>query len=228
MGSTTVGRLIHFFEEVWGVASGVLRLDPEAYRHTLAAPNGLQLALFILILSSFSYTVGQVVVLFANRVNRRHFLSGLAGAALTLIISAFFWSASIWLAVKILLPVPSSLMQTFLMVAISFAPLLFGFMILAPYLGNIIFYMLRIWVFLAIIVGTTATFQASFWQAVWVSTLGWLTLELITRLPFLHIKHISEWLWRVSTGTEKQMKIGDIVTQFFDETTLSSDHRADS
>jgi hypothetical protein len=101
-------------------------------------------------------------------------------------------------------------------------------MILAPYLGNIIFYILRIWVFLAIIVGTAATFQIGFWQAVWVSTLGWLTLELITRLPFLHIKHISEWLWRVSTGTEKQMKTGDIVTQFLDETNLSSNHRPDS
>lgn len=208
---------MRFIAEAWQVASAVLRLDPAAYQLIKQASNGLQIGLFILIVSSFSYTVGQVAVLFANRVTRKHFLSGLAGAALTLMVSTFFWSASIWLTVAVILDRHVSLVHAFAAVAASFAPLLFGFMILIPYLGNILFYVLRIWAFLAVIVGTAVTFEVGFWQAVMASALGWIVLELLTRIPFLQINRISNWLWRVSTGTAKQLKTDDIVTQFLDE-----------
>ena len=217
MANSVANSLVLFIETVWQLITGVFRLDPDAYHAVLAAPNGWKLALAILLIASLSYTLGQSVVLFANRVNRRHFIFALVISALSLVISVLFWAGSIWLSAVILFDVRQPFEQILSAVAISFAPLLFGFLILIPYLGNIIFVVLRIWVFLAIIVGVTVSFQFSFWEALLCSILGWAVLELLTRIPFLQIKRFSNWLWRLSTGTEKQLETGEIVTQFVDQ-----------
>jgi hypothetical protein len=220
--------LIGFLESAWQIAAGVLRLNPQAYEVLLALPNGLWLALFILLLASLSYAVGHIVVLFANRIDRRHLLPGLAGASLALVFSAFFWAGSIGLAADIFFETQQSMEQVFLVVAISFAPLLFGFLILAPYLGNIIFYGLRIWVFLAVIAGTMVTFQFSFWQALICSALGWIVMELLTRLPFLQIRRFSTWLWRMSTGIPEQLQPGEIVNKYVDQAKQAAEESDES
>jgi hypothetical protein len=217
MADSDANSLAVFIETTWQLIMGVLRLDPDAYYALLAAPNGWKLALAVLLLAGLSYTVGQSVVLFANRVNRRHFIFALVISTLSLVMSVLFWAASIWLSANILFDVRQPFEQILTTVAISFAPLLFGFLILMPYLGNIVFVVLRIWVFLATIVGVTVTFQFSFWEALLCSILGWAVLELLTRIPFLQIKRLSNWLWRLSTGTEKQLETGEIVAQFVDQ-----------
>ena len=219
MADSNADSLAVFIETVWQLITGVLRLDPAAYRALLAAPNGWKLALAILLIASLSYTLGQSVVLFANRVNRRHFIFALAISALSLVISVLFWAGSIWLSAVILFDVRQPFEQILSAVAISFAPLLFGFLILLPYFGNIVFVVLRIWVFLAIIVGVGFTFQFGFWEALICSVLGWAVLELLTRIPFLQVRRLSNWLWRLSTGTEEQLETGEIVTQFVDQAT---------
>ena len=223
MADSDANSLAVFIETVWQLITGVLRFDPDAYHAVLAAPNGWKLALAILLIASLSYTVGQSVVLFANRVNRRHFIFALAISALSLAISVLFWAGSIWLSAAVLFDVRQSFEQILTAVAISFAPLLFGFLILLPYFGNIVFVVLRIWVFLAIIVGVRVTFQFGFWEALLCSILGWAVLELLTRIPFLQIRRLSNWLWRLSTGTEKQLETGEIVTQFVDQANLPAE-----
>ena len=223
MAYSDTNSLAVFIETIWQLIRGVLRLDPDAYHALLAAPNGWKLALVILLAASLSYTVGQSVVLFANRVNRRHFIFALAISALSLVISVLFWAGSIWLSAVILFDVRQSFEQILTAVAISFAPLLFGFLILLPYFGNIVIVVLRIWVFLAIIVGVTVTFQFSFWEALFCSIFGWAVLELLTRIPFLQIKRLSNWLWRLSTGTEQQLETDEIVAQFVDQANLPAE-----
>jgi hypothetical protein len=94
--------LTGFLAAVWQLISGVLRLNPQAYRVALALPEGWQLALIILFLAGLSYTLGHSVVLFANRVNRRHFIFALSVSSLTLVASVFFWGVTIWLIAGIL------------------------------------------------------------------------------------------------------------------------------
>lgn len=223
MADSDVNSLADFIETVWQLISGVLRLDPDAYRALLAAPNGWKLALAILLIASISYTLGQSVVLFANRVNRRHFIFALAISSLSLVIIVLFWAGSIWISAEILFDVRQPFEQILSAVAISFAPLLFGFLILLPYFGNIVFVVLRIWVLLAIIVGVRLTFQFGFWEALLCSILGWAVLELLTRIPFLQIRRFSNWLWRLSTGTEEQLETAEIVTQFVDQANLPAE-----
>jgi len=211
-----------FLAAVWQLISAVLRLNPNAYHAALALPEGGKLALTILFIAGVSYTLGQSVVLFANRVNRRHFIFALAVSALTLVISVFFWAVSIRFVARALFDTQQSLTDVLTVVAISFAPFLFGFLILIPYLGNIISKVLRIWVFLAVTLGVGVSFQFSFWQALLCTVLGWLLLELISRIPFLRIKQLDSWLWHISTGTSQQLETEEIVAQFVDEASLSN------
>ena len=211
-----------FLAAVWQLISAVLRLNPNAYHAALALPEGGKLALTILFIAGVSYTLGQSVVLFANRVNRRHFIFAVTVSALTLVVSVFFWAVSIQFIALALSGSQQPLTNVLTVVAISFAPFLFGFLILMPYLGSIISKILRIWVFLAVTVGVGVSFQFSFWQALLCSVLGWLLLELISRIPFLRIKRLDSWLWHISTGTSRQLKTEEIVAQFVDEASLSN------
>ena len=216
-----LNTLTGFLAAVWQLISGVLCLNPQAYRVALALPEGWQLALIILFLAGLSYTLGHSVVLFANRVNRRHFIFALSVSSLTLVASVFFWGVTIWLIARILVDHQQPFTNVLTVIALSFAPYLLGFLILIPYLGNIISKILRIWVFLAVTVGVTVTFQFSIWQALLCSVIGWLILELITRIPFLHIKQLDNWLWHISTGKSKQQETEEIVAQFVDEASSS-------
>jgi len=210
----TLGGLL---SATWELTTQVLRLNPKAYEAILAVPDGWRLAVSILIIAGLSYTLGQSVVLFANRVNRSHFIFSLAVSALTLAISVAFWAFSIWFLAETLFGARQSFGAVMIAVAISFAPYLFGFLILLPYLGNIIFYVLRIWVFLAVVVGGAVTFQLGFFEALVCSALGWTILELLTRIPILRIKSLDSWLWRVTTGTDHQLQTDEIVNLYVDE-----------
>jgi hypothetical protein len=67
-------------------------------------------------------------------------------------------------------------------------------------LGNILVKLLNLWVFLAVIVGVAVTYQFGFWESLVSTLLGWVLLELATRVPWLRIRSLDDWLWRVTTG----------------------------
>jgi len=202
---------------VWLLISQVLRLNPQAYEAFMAVPDNWKLALTIVTVAGISYALGQSVVLFANQVTRGHFVFSLIVSAFTLAIGAIFWTFSIWLLAEILFGGRQAFSTVLAAVSISFAPYLFGFLILIPYLGNIIFHILRIWVLLAVIVGVQVTFQFGFWEAMACSVIGWVLLELIARLPFLRIDRIDGWVWRITTGKQYQLQTGEIVGLYVDE-----------
>ena len=101
--------------------------------------------------------------------------------------------------------------------ALGYAPLLFGFLILLPYLGNIIFVVLRIWVLLAVLVGVSVAFTFGFWPSLICSVSGWIILTFLARLPFLRVKRIDDFLWRFSTGIDKELDSKEAVAQYMRE-----------
>src|SRR6185436_451003 len=95
-------------------------------------------------------------------------------SALVLIISVFVWAGSIWLVINLVFSRPGQFARILVLVALSYAPLLFGFAVLLPYLGNFIYHALRIWSFLALVVGVKAVAGALFWQGILACLIGWL------------------------------------------------------
>ncbi len=196
--------VLGFLRSVWQLAMGALSLDPAAFVSALTQPGGTAVTLGVLFLAGLSYTLGRSVVLFANRVTRTRFAINLIVSAGALVASVFVWSSIIWLIAEFFFGVQRPFWAYFVSVSLSYAPLLYGFLILLPYLGKVIFYLLRIWVLLANVVVVAAVFNLGLPAAVFCCVLAWLAIEVISIIPFLNPDNIGDWLWRVTTGTPRQ------------------------
>ena len=197
--------LSRFLTAMWDVAVGVMRLDPEVFTTVLNTPGAGWVALAIAFVAGISDMLGQSVVLFANRVSPRRFGVSVVASALVLIVSIFFYTFSIWLIVKFVFFLPSRFGNILILVALSYAPIVFSFAALMPYLGNFIYHAVRIWSLLALVVGVRAVAGAVFWQGIVACLLGWLFIQFVIHMPFLKIKAIDAWLWKVMTGTKERL-----------------------
>lgn len=197
---------------LWAIIKGVLSFDAEAYLAVLSQDGGGRIAMAVLFVSLLSLSLGQSVVLFANRVGRRRFVLSLGLSASLLFIGVTIWTTAVWLLAATLFDAHQSFSNVFIVVALSYAPLIYGFLVLLPYLGNIIYVILRIWILLVLLIAVQALFGFTFFEAVLCSFLGWVILELIVRIPA--ITAVEHWLWRVFSGKDELEETEDIVTEF--------------
>lgn len=186
---------------------GVLQLEPAIFQVLLDNPAARLVPTTLLFIAGLSDVLGQSVVLFANRVKPGRFVVSIVASVIVLIISVFVWAVSIWLTGWFIFGSNQSFVNILRVVQASYAPLIFGLFIFIPYLGNIIFRLLRIWVFLALLVGVQVAYPINFWQALFCCMGGWIVYELMTRLPALPLEGLSRWWWRVTTGTPEPLDI---------------------
>ncbi len=200
---TTLGG---FLSAMWEVIKGVLSLDPQVFQAAVFLPGAWKMALAIVFVAGLSDMLGQSVVLFANRVTPRRFVVSTVMSGVMLIVSVFFYALTIWLIVRFAMGVQRSYFSTVLvLVSLSYAPLVFSFFTLLPYMGNFIYQTVRIWSLLALVVGVAAIAQSRFWVGILACLLGWLFIQFITHMPIFKIKAIDAWVWRVMTGTSQRM-----------------------
>lgn len=199
---------------------GVLQLEPAAFEAVLNTPTAGYVTLTLLLLSGLSDVLGQSVVLFANRVKPGRFVVSIIASVIVLVVSVFFWAATIWLIGRFAFNNNQSFRNVLYVVEASYAPLLFGIFIFLPYLGNIIFRLLRIWILLALLVGVQVVYPFNFWQALLCCGLGWIVYELITRLPVLPLEGLGQWWWRVTTGTPEAVDIQARADQIAEQAAL--------
>jgi hypothetical protein len=206
-----------FLDLMQDLIIGVLRLNPAVFEAVLDSSIAGILALIILFLAGISDTIGHSVVFFANRVPRRRFLFAIVVEALGFVTGVFIWAASIWLMAGFIFNAHQNYANVVVTVALGYAPLLFGFLILLPYLGNIIFVILRIWVLLAVLVAVSVDYNFGLWQALISSLLGWALITFLARLPFFRVNRIDSFLWRFSTGIDQELNTQEAVDQFMRE-----------
>src|SRR6266699_3716658 len=80
--------IFHFLQTMWALAWGAMRLDPAAFKAVEPAGTGL-LITAIVFLAGVSETIGQSVVLFANRVKPGRFALSLLLNGILFIVSFF-------------------------------------------------------------------------------------------------------------------------------------------
>lgn len=209
--------LITFLNLMRDLIVGVLRLNPDVFQAVLDSSITGILALIILFFAGLSDTIGHSVVFFANRVPRHRFIFAILVEALVFVAGVFFWAASIWIMAQMLFDAQQQYGYVVSTVALGYAPLLFGFLILLPYLGNIIFVLLRVWVLLAVLVAVSVAYDFGFWQALTCSVLGWVFLTFVSRLPFLRVDRVDRFLWRASTGVDQELNTKEAVAQYLEE-----------
>jgi hypothetical protein len=164
-----------------GLLTGALRLRAETFAALQLRPDGLQLALWIVLLAGLSSALGQSVVLFVNEVRPRRWISSLVVSALLFVLSFLFWVGSIWLVAGQVFDHERPFMDAVRSVGLAHTPQLFGFFVLTPYFGGAIANALSIWVLLATLVATSVVFGVSLPVAVACTALGWLLLFVAQR-----------------------------------------------
>lgn len=199
------------------VVGGILRFDETAMEAILFQTGGNWIAFSILICGGISLAIGQSVVLFANRVGRRRFIFSLLMSGLVFLLWIIFWAGSTWLLIQIFLNQTLSFTEIMLIAALSMAPLLFGFLVLLPYIGNVVFQLLRVWILLIFLVAISTGTEISYLLALIFTVLGWLLIELVLRFPPLQFERLRSWGWQVVTGTPRRLDIDEVAQQFIED-----------
>ncbi len=174
----------------------------------------LQHALLILTLSILSLLIGNSVVLFANRVSRSQFIRSLLAFGFLFLLSFLFWTLSVQFLSALLFGIHKPFVDVFIIVSQSFTPFILGFLILLPHLGHYFFALLRVWVVVNLIVNVAHAYEFGLLQALAVSLLGWVLLELVSSLSFLQLDAVKRWFLKVTTGKAEYRDPNDLVMEY--------------
>ncbi len=205
--STTAGGWFHALRQWIG---GLLVLNTDTFQATVAHENGLWWALALLLVAGLSVSIGQSIVLFANRVPTHRFLASTLASGAVGLLAVLFWSVSIWITARILFDVTEPWRSYLVVTALGFAPALFGFALFMPYLGVIFGWMLRVWVSLTVMVGVGIVADLALWPALLCCVPGWIFLESMTRFPLLDLLGLRAWVWNMTTGRPRRREGDEI------------------
>ena len=195
----TIGQLV----------GGALRLDRSTFDLAEHAPDGLRVALAVLLLAGASETLGQAVVLVLNRVSRARFVFALGLGGLELVVEAGLWIVSVWLVAGLLVPARPPLLSAVRVIGLAYAPLLLGVLVFLPCVGPLVARLLRLWVLLAALVGVGVVFDLPPLLAALAVAVGFLGHALLLRLFGGLAAAVDRWRWRVQTGQAMPLRSTD-------------------
>jgi hypothetical protein len=187
-----------------------LRLDPAIYLLLQHHSQGLVYAALIVLLAGVSESLGQSVVLFLNRVQPRRFILALSITTVSHIVGYLLWTATIWIVGSWLTQSQQSWQTVAVVVGLAYAPQIFAFFELTPYLGNLIWGVLSLWSMIAIVVALHFGLGMATWQALLVSSLGWVVMQTLRRTVGRPILHLRTILQRRAAGVPLTIKKNDV------------------
>ena len=170
-----------FLPELWGLLGGVLALQGHVYVEALAFEGAIPAAVAIVLAAGLSEAFGQSIVLFANRVKPARFVFSLFVDALLFTFGYVFLVLSTWLVCRLPGAPHFSLRDLALVLAMSYAPMLFAFLTALPYFGSALLNGLRVWHLLAMVVAVAAAGGIDVFAAATYVWLGWLVMLLAQR-----------------------------------------------
>lgn len=193
-------------DRFWTLVSGVLVLNKETFASINSLPLGLIASILVVLLAGLSQTLGQSVMLFINRVKPLRFVLSVAIAAVLFVFNYNFWVFSTWLVAGWFFDVSLPLVEVIKTLGFSYAPLLFGFLMVIPYFGMPILIVLSVWTLMAIAIGLGTISALGIWDAFQCCLGGWLVLQLSQRIIGKAIASITskivDWVAGVKLVTE--------------------------
>ncbi len=167
-----IGFLALFFE----LAGAAMVFSAAAFLRAASSAEAQSAALAIAFLAGVSEMLGQSVILVVNRVALYRFLASLAFTGLTYVFTALVWGLST-LAVAPLTRVGALGLNDFASVmgvlALAFAPRLFGAFSIAPYFGAALGNLFEIWAMALAMFGLHTALDLPLGAAVFCGGAGW-------------------------------------------------------
>lgn len=153
-------------------------------------------ALLIVLLAGVSETLGESVVLFINRVPPRRFVASLLVSGALFAFTYLFLAASVYSVARWLFSPQAAFSLIAVLVGVSFAPRMFGFIEFVPYFGQPLATLLQAWSLLALL-AAAAALGADPLQALVAVVLGAVLLAALQRTvgrPFGYLATRLRWL----------------------------------
>jgi hypothetical protein len=187
-----------------------LRLSPEIFSTIQTSPQGLGVALTIVLLAAFSESLGQSVVLFLNRVRPKRFMLTLAISTISNMVGYCLWSATVWTVVQYIFDRPIAPLVVAKITGLAYAPQLLAFFELMPFLGNSFGLLLSLWSMAAIVIAIYAGADLLVWQAAVASGLGWVMIQVFRRSLGAPIYALGRLAQRHAAGVPLEITIKDV------------------
>lgn len=203
---------VDFLAAVGRAIWGVWTLDTSTAQWFSVHPRNLELAITVAVLAGVSTLLGDSVVLFFNRVRGWRFgftllLNGVAMVALYALQAVVI--AIVGPLVLGHSPGPGSVTRG---VMLATAPMVFGVFVLVPYFGPAIARFLQAWGVIALWVIVAVLFGVSAWPALLVTSIGWLTMQLLSWAFARPVTLIGDRIWRLVTGKPSMMTGRDLLS----------------
>ncbi|HHP7244560.1 MAG TPA: Yip1 family protein [Elainellaceae cyanobacterium] len=195
MTDTTLSRF-------WELVGWVFALNEEAFRIVSTVPNGMVVALTIVLLAGLSQAIAQGVILFINRVKPSRFVFSLLISAILFALGFICLVFSTWLITLFSGSISVSFKALTVVLGISYAPLLFSFLGALPYLGVPVLSILSIWHLLAMVVGFNAITPVRMGTAFGYVAFGWIALQLLQNTVGQPIANLGRRLSNMVAGVD--------------------------
>src|SRR6266487_4194061 len=182
MYEINITNIFHFLTSFWQLIQGAMALDPDAFRTVQVRPSVGMLTWTVLILAGIVFALG-----------------------------AFSWMFTSWLIATYAFGVHESIITVIQVVCLAYAPQLFGFLILLPYMGPLIRRLLYAWSFLAMVVAISTITHLVLWQAFLCNLLGWAVVEALQRTIGRPIIALNKWIRQAAAGVPLAVQAQDLV-----------------
>lgn len=195
---------------LWQTIRQAMQLNEAIFAEIQRAPNGIMIALFVVILAGVSESLGQSIILFVNRVSPRRFIFSLVITAASHVVGYLLWTFTVWIVGYYIFDRFTPFWVMASVVGLAYAPQIFAFFELTPFFGNSFSILLSLWSMMAIVVAVRFGLGLETWQAVVVSGVGWLTIQLWRRTIGRPVYGLGRWIQRRAAGVPLEYTAADI------------------
>lgn len=205
--------VLDFWRDLWRVVDGALGLDGRVLLAARDDPRASAAALVLAVVAGASLTLGQSVVLFANRIPRGRFLVALLAGALLYVARIVLWACSIWIVGLISPRHALPLDATLLAVCFGQAPQLFAFFEMLPYVGTSLRRVLDAYSLIVVVAGLRVMLDVPVRAALLAAGLGWLLQAFLSGLLERPLSGMRSWMWRVVSGRKEFSTAAQVVDE---------------
>jgi hypothetical protein len=210
-----IQAVLEYFALVFEAIGYALWLDPRAYYEVILHPEGAVIVRGIVFLAGMSMLLGQSLILFVNRVRRGRFVLSLVINGIVFLITYAVWGIFIALIAWLMFDVDVvELVIVLFLVGLSTAPLVFGFLILIPYMGPAIGKLLNVWQLLIMTAAVQFTFDVGFIQAAVCVGLSWLLMLIVSNTIGIPVVKLRNAIYRKVTGSDLDATTQDILLEY--------------
>lgn len=210
-----IQAVLEYFALVFEAIGYTLWLDQRVYAEVILHPEGTAIIRGIVFLAGMSMLLGQSLILFVNQVRRGRFFLSLVINGVVFLITYAVWGISVAFIAWLMFDVDVvELVIVVYLVGLSTAPMVFGFLILIPYMGPAIGKVLNVWQLLIMTTAVQFTFSVGFIQAAACVGLSWLLMLIMSNTIGIPVVKLRNFIYRKVTGSNLEATTQDILLEY--------------